>query len=653
MNYLIDASKVEWWNNVLDETLRGEYETAILSETPFHLDFWKISKSHHELSEYILQEPISAFFHLNVALKKNGSVIPNTSLSFNSEFLVDKSLSELKTDSLNKLTSIECFVVAADSPKPRIVIAALQCRKCANVVKIAQNKDTEILCEPFECSEELGGCGRATTWDLLPHISIYKDFQKILVQNPFHETKRVKLEAHLYDCKAGLVVPGDTVTLHGVYLMKDIVKNNKKIQNPDPYFLVKGIEQSKYISLSFTEDEKKLAEDLSKSGELWSILINNFAPSIFGNVCLKEALLLQLFGGVWHDLQDGTSRRGSIHLLVVGEPSTAKSQLNSAASAISPRFTKASGRDATRAGLTAGAGRDELGSGDSFTLQAGALVLADGGICFLDEFDKMPDDVHGALHDPMERGLVLSSKMGSVNQSLPARTGILATMNPIYGRFDDHMSFLEQIKLDSALVSRFDLIFALKDTPNEKNDWALAKHMYRSLKNNIQNKDNKITTDFLRKYVFHAKQLKPLISEKIDDLISERYVQYRKQIETKIQNITPRHKEAIRRLSEASAKSRFSTEVTMVDVERAWRVFEGSLNSLGEYNLDVLSVGWDVNSRQLSRDIGAVLPCSYQQLRGLGFFEDDINRLVSLNFIKEGKDNRFYLTKQRSKNDEK
>lgn len=620
------------WDDVIETTFKSEYETAIYNKNSFDLNFWKLDKKNHELSSYLIDHPLKALSHFQISLheKTNNGGLP-VNLHFSGNSLVQKELTKLRTKDLNKLKSLEGFVIQTSSPFSRIVQACFRCKRCYREFFLEQPKDTEILVEPLECNEEAGGCGRQGPFELVPENSKYKDFQKILIQNPFYDKQRIELETHLYDDHVGLITPGEWVTFNGIYLLK-----NMKKQTPNPYFLVRGLEESHARSLEYTEKEKQLADELSKDPQLWNKLIRSFSPSVYGNTLLKEALLLQLFSGVWHDLPDGTTRRGSIHVLFAGDPGTAKSVLKQGSGAISPRFSVATGKGASVAGLTAGASKDKIGDREGWVLTAGALVMANGGVCYLDEFDKIPAEVQGCLHGPMEQGMVETSKMGAVNQRLPSRTSVFGAMNPKHGRFDDKTNAFEQIHLDPAMLSRFDLIFAVKDLVNKDKDRRVSVHMHETLKGSCSH--GFLDTDFLRKYVYHAQMINPVFEDDVAQYITDKFVEVRQKQrdgDQQIHNITYRQNESLRRLAEASARSRFSDKVELCDVNRAWRVFKGSLESMGVNDLDGLISHWTESSRKILRDIESVLPASYQTLREVGFAESDLDLLIDKNAIYE------------------
>lgn len=614
--------------------LKGELENARLTGI-LNLDFEKIDRANQTLGEMLLNNPFKAFGNLEYALESEGikAHINLTGLApIHQENIID-----LRSRHLGELLSVEGIVLQDTSVHPKLSIGTFQCQKCGAIIKIVQDiENSNVIKEPLECYADQGGCGRVTTFRLLTNLSEYKDFQKILITNPYYEEHRIELKVHCYNEHCGKILPGETITINGQYL----INQQKDKLTQETYFLAQGFESSQSKNLEFTAEEKKEAEELSQTDELWNTLIRSFAPTVYGNVILKEALLLQQFGGVWYDQIDGTTKRGSIHILFVGDPGTVKSTLMQASCRIAPIFTKASGRGATIAGITAGGTKDPLGEG--WILQAGALVRANSGICYLDEFDKLPKEVQGCLHTPMEQGVVEQSKMGNVNRALPARTAILASMNPKNGRFEDLSDRVSQIDIEAALLSRYDLIFAICDTPNPSEDRKIVTHIHDSLYNS-KNEDGEKTAAFLRKYIHHAKQLKPKMSTDVNQEIVEWFIDNRKK---KDFHINYRHYEAIRRLSEAAAKARLSTEVNSGDVARAKRLFKHSLGTLGIQDLDAISTGITEKDKYVLRGIKGILPAHWNDILKAGFDEAEVQRLIERGFLMEGKDKRIYCAKE-------
>ncbi len=207
-------------------------------------------------------------------------------------------------------------------------------------------------------------------------------------------------------------------------------------------------------------------------------IVRSIAPTIYGNEDVKEAVALQLFGGIPKEMPDGTHLRGDIHMLLVGDPGIAKSQILRYVVTLSPRGIYTSGKSSTAAGLTATAVKDEFGDG-RWTLEAGALVLADMGIAAVDEMDKMRTEDRSALHEAMEQQSISVAKAG-ITATLRCRCALLGAANPKLGRFDAYTPISEQINMPAALLSRFDLIFVMQDMPDPKLDEAIAEHILKT-----------------------------------------------------------------------------------------------------------------------------------------------------------------------------
>jgi len=364
------------------------------------------------------------------------------------------------------------------------------------------------------------------------------------------------------------------------------------------------------------EDEKEILK-ISKDPELYKKMKESIAPTIYGMDVEKEALVLQLFGGLAKEMPDGTRIRGDIHALLVGDPGTAKSQILTYMSKLAPRSVYASGKASSAAGLTAAAVRDEFGEGQ-WTLEAGALVLADMGIACIDEIDKMDETDRSALHQAMEQQEISVAKAG-INATLKSRCALLAAANPKLGRFDEFLPLHEQINMPPALLSRFDLIFSILDKPNRTNDTDLATHILRthkagevseniarSKKSKYKTKDKEelmkivqptFTPEFLRKYVAYAKRnIYPVMTDEALEILKNYYVDFRNSSEETV-TFTPRQLEAFVRLSEASARIRLSEEVTAEDAERAIRIVDQYLRRVGldretgRVDIDIIATG--------------------------------------------------------------
>jgi replicative DNA helicase Mcm len=383
----------------------------------------------------------------------------------------------------------------------------------------------------------------------------------------------------------------------------------KKIPQMDIYLKGNSIEilQQEYEEFEISEQDKKRILELSEDPEIYTKIVNSIAPVIYGYETIKLAIALQLFGGVRKKLPDGTEIRGDIHILLVGDPGVAKSQMLRYVHRIAPRSVYTTGKGTTSAGLTATATRDEIDG--RWTLEAGALVLADKGIALVDEIDKMRAEDRSALHEAMEQQTISVAKAG-INAMLRSRCALLGAANPKYGRFDPYSPIVEQIDLSPTLLSRFDLIFVMTDQPDAERDRFLATHILDTheigerlefMRNlavgevslELKKIEPEIDPDLLRKYIAYAKRtVFPILTKEAKERITEFYVNLRDSSKDTSVTITARQLEALIRLAEASAKLRLSDKVTTEDVDRVIEIFRRSLEQIalnpetGEIDID-------------------------------------------------------------------
>ena len=334
-------------------------------------------------------------------------------------------------------------------------------------------------------------------------------------------------------------------------------------------------------------------------------------------------------------------------MLLVGDPGVAKSQLLKYVQSIAPRGLFTSGKGSSAAGLTAAIVRD-TDTGE-ITLEAGAMVLADRGICLIDEFDKMSENDRSAIHEAMEQQTVSVAKAG-IFATLNARTGVLAAANPKYGRYEDQRSFSENVNLTPAILSRFDLVFILKDKPNEEKDSILAEHI---LQQHIENVDETpqnrlMDEDKLKKYIkFANNNFKPIISSEASEKIREFYVQMRNRYGGNMNNgegsvtITARQLEGIIRLAEAKAKASLKKEVTKEDAQFAIDLMEYSLKEIaidpetGTLDIDALYSGQTQSRRNRFAIIQSLIDDLYRENNGPFSKDELIQRAKNLENIPE------------------
>jgi replicative DNA helicase Mcm len=496
---------------------------------------------------------------------------------------------EITSDYIGRFMAVEGVVNRISDILPKVAVGKFYCNKCNEPNDEVQN--TRFLSEPLFCKN----C-RRRDFRFMPEESVWTDVQRLQVQEPLEmleggeESRQIEIWAE--DDLTGEVTAGDKITETGIMrLLPPKLKGSVYQKFLEANFL-ENIEKE-FTELEISPEEEEEILKLSKDPKIYAKIIGSIAPSIYGYNEIKEAVAFQMFGGRYGKaLPDGTTVRPDIHILLVGEPGVAKSRLLQYITKIAPKSIYVTGKGTTGAGLTVTAERDEFADG-AWTLKAGALILAGGGIACIDEFDKMNPEDRSSMHEALEQQTISVAKAGIV-ATFKANTAVLAAANPKFSRFDSYKPLAEQFDIPPTLLSRFDLIFPIRDLLDKEVDRAVADHI---LKIHGSGKDLKdlepdIPTDLLRKYVAYArKNINPILSEDAAEKIKEYYLQLRSGSKDTVR-ATPRQLEALVRLSEASAKVRLSKEVTVTDAERAITLTEFVLRevaydaSTGQIDID-------------------------------------------------------------------
>lgn len=508
------------------------------------------------------------------------------------------SIRDIKSSLLGRLVCFEGVVVRISEIKSILSKGVFRCKTCGRVYEEPQ---TGMILKAPRC--EVCGTSRLANFELLQDQSRFIDYQEIRVQEKPEDLPAgvmphsisLRLTGDLTD----RVRPGDRVQITGVVVAMPDRHPVKNLQYStftltiEVNYIEALTQELGEVTVS-PEEERKIRE-MGRDPWIYQKLIRSIAPSIYGLEEVKEAILLQMVGGVRRTYPDGVAVRGDINLLLIGDPGTAKSQLLKYVQRIAPRGLYTSGRGVTAAGLTAAVVRDKTGS---FTLEAGAVVLADKGIAAIDEFEKMKAEDRVSIHEAMEQQTVSVAK-GGIVATLNARTAILAAANPVYGRYDDSLNFSENVDLPSTLLSRFDLYFIIKDRPDKEGDAKLSDHILQLHMETYDYGDQTIPPSMLRKYLAYSKKITPKLSPEATERIKNFFLQLRSSSQEANAPIpiTPRHLESLIRLSVARARVLLKEEVTVEDAEAAIRLMDYSLRtagldvSSGKIDIDILMTG--------------------------------------------------------------
>uniref|UniRef100_A0A913HLD5 DNA replication licensing factor MCM7 n=1 Tax=Strongyloides stercoralis TaxID=6248 RepID=A0A913HLD5_STRER len=495
---------------------------------------------------------------------------------------------DVKSKYIGKLITVNGIVIRATDVRPLTSVLTYSCDTCGcetyQTVK-GPSFQPAIECPSRECQESRSA-GRLT---MQIRGSKFTKFQEIKIQEtsnqvPIGSIPR-SMTINLFGEQCREVVPGDSVRVSGTLLpvLKGQGERNLGSLVTDTFLQATDLEKLNTDDTVDDENSKFTEEELEIASrpDIYDQLAYSIAPEIYGHIDVKKSLLLALVGGVDKNAA-GMKIRGNINVILMGDPGVAKSQLLGYVDRLAVRSAYTTGRGSSGVGLTAAVIKDPI-TGE-MTLEGGALVLADGGICCIDEFDKMLEGDRTAIHEVMEQQTISIAKAGILT-TLNARTSIIAAANPAYGRFNPKRSIEDNLQLPAALLSRFDILWLIQDKPSRENDKRLASHITFVHMNERQPEQNgkvPLSMSFMRKYIAICKKKNPTVSSNLSKRLVDMYVDLRKhaRVSNDSTYTSPRVLLGVIRMATAVARVRLADEVTMEDIEEAIRLMDVSKSSL-------------------------------------------------------------------------
>ena len=509
------------------------------------------------------------------------------------------SVRDLKSEQVSKLVKITGIVVAASGIKAKATRISIQCRSCRTTIPDIPLKPGLVGYQmPRKCNTEQAGRPPCPLdpYYILPDNCRCVDFQNFKLQESPESVPHGEMPRHMQlFVDRSLVekaVPGNRVTVIGVYSIRKMAKIGRGGEKGAvgvrlPYLRVVGLQVETKGSgrtssnLTFTQEDEESFRRLAAQPGVYDTIAKSIAPSIFGSDDIKKSIACLLFGGSRKRLPDGLTIRGDINVLLLGDPGTAKSQLLKFVERVSPVAVYTSGKGSSAAGLTASVIKDPQTR--NFIVEGGAMVLADGGVVCIDEFDKMREDDRVAIHEAMEQQTISIAKAG-ITTILNSRCSVLAAANSVFGRWDDSKAE-ENIDFMPTILSRFDTIFIVKDEHDEVRDIIVAKHVMQVHMNAAADTaaEGELSLEFMKKYIAYCRgRCGPRLEQAAAEKLKNKYVLMRnssREIEEEGEKrlaipITVRQLEAVVRISESLAKMELQPFANDAHVDEAIRLFQ-------------------------------------------------------------------------------
>ncbi len=587
---LIEAKNFfEFYKKELGDSIR-EGNNVIL------INFMRLIEFSNKLSEEIIKNPEETLRIVELAIEESGLINNSRVRLQNLPESLEIKVRNIRSRHLNELIIIEGIIRQTSDVRPQVVNAKFECPSCGTIISVLQIE--KKFREPTRCS-----CGRRGGFSLMSKEMV--DTQRLVIEEApeslsgGEQPKRINVfvKEDLVEPKMEeKTTPGSRIKVIGILKEVPVPLNSGGLSTRFEL----AIETNNIIPMEETFEELDISEEdetqiieLSQDPEIFKKMALSISPSVWGYEEIKKSLILQLFSGVKKVHADGQKSRGDMHILLIGDPGVAKSVMLTFMANISPKGRYVVGKSASGAGLTATVVRDEYLRG--WSLEAGAMVLANKGLVCIDELEKMDPQDRSAMHEAMEQQTITISK-ANVQATLRAETSVLAAANPKFGRFDPYQPIGQQIDLPPTLINRFDVIFTLRDIPDKEKDSRIASHVLHEHRN--VGKEMIIPRELFRKYVAYAKQkISPELTEEAVVEIKKFYVDLRNKPVSSTSALKPipisaRQLQALIRMSEASAKIRLSKKVTKEDAITAIEIMKYYL----------MHVGYDYESKTFDID---------------------------------------------------
>ena len=559
----------------LEQILQTHYTEQLHNQNnTITLDYNILEQYYPTLADQLITDYHRTIHTLNTTI--NTLTITNTQKTTKIRGIPTTPINQIHNQTRGKLISTEGTVRKTSTVYNQIQTIAWTCNNCGSDTVYTVDYEDKIIQPKDKCNY----CNKKKGYTLNTDKSVFKDIQKFTLQENLEQVpsgyKPSEITGFLEDAQINTIKPGDKVTVNGIIELRNKNKTNKFKE----YLLTEHCEHQnkEYEEIQVTPEDIQNFREYAQTHDMIEVFKQRIAPTLHGYDEVKEALVLQIFGSDTTPNDDDTYNRGDIHILLIGDPGIGKSQILKSIVGVVPRGIYTSGKSSSGAGLTASAVKDES---DNWNFEAGAMVLADRGMVCIDEFDKMRDSDRSAIHEALEQQTISMAKAGNI-VTLNSRCSVLAAANPKFGRFNEHKSIQEQIKLSDTLLSRFDLIFLLRDSKDRDYDRQVALSI-------LQSKTIGKADDFdYKKYVSFVRQtVHPVEDEEATRVLVKYYQDWRGTSDVNEDSfiVTARQFMGLTRLARASARARLSDTVTVEDVQRAIRLENYCLNNSG-YSID-------------------------------------------------------------------